>query len=174
MRGRVVSTLWVTSSGMTVIGTPEAKEHPARALGVHVDVELGGRRDIAHLEIGPAHQDDLLHTGHDVGRAAETVRGDVRQRPEGAERDGLRRRAAQRLDQEIDGMAVLQGHGRLGQRDPVETGLAMDVFRRDQRPYPAARPQACKDADVAPSGQFADDARVSSGSGPAHVAGDRR
>lgn len=64
-------------------------EHDFSGFGVDVDVELGRGGDVADLEIGAAHQDDLGHPGDDVGGALEGG-GDVGERAEGAEGDGAR------------------------------------------------------------------------------------
>ena len=61
---------------------PAAQDHVG-SLRVDVDIELGRRADVAHLEIGAAHHHDLPDTLGDAGRLHERHR-DVGQRAERA------------------------------------------------------------------------------------------
>jgi hypothetical protein len=108
-------------------------EHHVGGLRIDIDVELGRRRDVADLEIGAAHHDDLLDARRDLWRL-DQGHGDVGEGPESAERDrpGLGR--GKRVDEEVDAVPFLQRDLRLGQVGPVEAGLAVDVLGGDELP----------------------------------------
>ena len=146
-------------------------KHDFSGFRVDIDVEFGGGRDVAHFEIGATHQDDLFHAGHDIGGAGEGC-GDIGQRAEWAERNTARRFRAKRVDDEIDRMGGLQRHGGIGQRDAIKPRFPMHMFGGDQRLH--QRPvAACKDRDIGPPRQFADDARVLLRQRKRHIARDR-
>ena len=107
-------------------------EHDISGFRIDVNVEFGRGGDVAHLEIGAAHQHDLLHPGHDIG-GLQKGRGDIGQRPKRAQRDGMRRFAPQGFDDEINARAD-PASGIIGsaQLRAVQPGLAMHMFGRDQ------------------------------------------
>jgi hypothetical protein len=144
-------------------------EHDISGFGVDVDVELGRGGDVAALETAAAHQDDLGHAGDDVGGALEGG-GDVGEGAEGAEGDQACGVGAEGVDEVVDGVLVLQGMGRLGQRDAVEAGLAVDVFGGDELAFQGAV-CACVDGGLV-AAEFDDLAGVPLGEGQGHVPGD--
>ncbi|OIQ63551.1 hypothetical protein GALL_549070 [mine drainage metagenome] len=128
--------------------------------GFRVDVNVEFRRggDVSHLEIGAAHEDDFLHPRHHIGRALERG-GDVGERPEGAERHGSGRFAAQGFDDEINAVLRLKRHHRVGQHRAIQPGFAMHMLGRDQLAH-QGRVTSGKDFYVSHSSEFADDPRV--------------
>ena len=144
-------------------------QHDIGGFGIHMDVEFGRRRDVAHLEIGAAHQHDPLHAAHDIGGACESG-GDIGQRPEGAQRDAARGARAQGVDDKIHRMPLLQRHGRFRQVGAIQPGAPMHMLGRDQRPAHGGI-AAGKHPHVGPPGQFADLARIQLRQRQRHIAG---
>ena len=143
-------------------------EHQIRRLRIDIDVELGGGRDVAALEIPAAHQHHLAHPANDVGRSLKGRR-DVGQRSQRTQGHRARRRAPQRLDDEVHAVLRLQRHLGLRHHRPVQPGLAMHMLRRDQ-----LAPQRCraarKDLHIRPARQFADHPCIPFGQGQRHIA----
>ena len=119
-------------------------EHGRGGLGVGPDVELGDRRAVA--ERAPAHQRDAGDATGQV-RGEAQGEGDVGERADGDDPDALAPAAG--LDDELDGVAPVEGPGRCGQVGAVETALAVDHRGRprfgEQRPLGAG-----VDGDVDP------------------------
>ncbi len=64
-RGLVDCIMWVTSSGSH--GDRHARtQHDIGGVRIDIDVEFGGGRDVAHLEIAAAHHHDLLDARDDA------------------------------------------------------------------------------------------------------------
>ncbi len=136
-----------------------------------MDVELGGRRDVAAPVRRAAHQHQLGDAGGDLGRHDEGGR-DIGQRPESAQGDAGGFGVAQCLDQPQDAMLGPHRLGRLRQDEIAETTGAMRPL--GIQPVRADRPRAAGiDADVGAAGQFDEGAGVARSRGERHVAGDR-
>ena len=169
--------LYPRARGQGLVGDVEGHDHQRNAgfehdisgFGVDVDVELGRGGDVAALKAAAAHQDDLGHAGDDVGGALEGG-GDVGQGAEGAEGDRARGMGAERVDQVVDGVLGLQGMGRVGERDAVKAGLAVDMLGGDELAGKGGI-AAGVDRGVA-AREFDDDAGVLLGEGERHVARD--
>src|SRR5215831_1599601 len=80
---------------------------------IDADVEFGGRGDVAALEAAAAHQHNFLDARRDFRLANERKR-DIGQRADRTQRDRAALLVHQCLDDEIDGMLLLQGHFGLG------------------------------------------------------------
>ena len=143
-------------------------EHDVRGFRVNVNVELCRRCDIAHLEIGPAHQHDLLHAADDIGRLFKRHR-DVGQGAKRAQGHRMRGLTPQGFNNEINAMLCLQRHRRIGQLRAIQPRLPMHIFRRDQLALDRAVA-----ARVNPrlwlSSQFTDDPAVLFGELQGHIA----
>ena len=89
---------------------------------VDIDVEFGRRSDVADLEIGPTHHDDLLDARADFGRPGE-CQCDICQWAERNDGDRFLRLFQQGVDDEVDAMAWIDlffaGAGRSGPSSPV-------------------------------------------------------
>ena len=138
---------------------------------IDVDVEFSRRGDVAHLEIGPAHQHDLGDSIDDIGRLPEGG-ADIRERSDGNERHASRRFVPQGLDDEIDAVALLQRHRRIGQLRAVQAGLSVHMFGGNQL-ADHRRITAGENGHVGFPGQFADDSGVLLGQRQRHVSGHR-
>ena len=140
-------------------------------MGIDVNVEFGGRRHVAGSG-GATHEDDFANLRHDAGRA-DDGRGDVGERPGGGQGHSAVRRRQQGLDDEVDGVHVVQRHHRIAEAGAIEAGLAVDLLGRHQGPFERRR-AAGVNADIGASGQLANASRVGLGEGQGHVAGDGR
>ncbi len=136
---------------------------------IDVNVELGRWGGVAAFEQATAHEHDFAQARADFGRLTQGL-PEIGQRPEGAEGQGAGRAVHDRLNDEIDGVAFSQRHGGLGQVVAIETGLAVDVFRRDQFTLQRG---ACagEDRDVGAARQLAHDPRIAAGQGQWNVTG---
>ena len=102
-------------------------EHGRGRFGVGPDVELGDRRAVA--ERAPAHHGDAGDAPGQVGGEAERE-GDVGERADGDDPHALAPAAG--LDDELDGVAAVEGPRRRGQVGAVEPALAVDHRRRSR------------------------------------------
>ena len=148
-----------------------APQHHVRGLGVDIDVELGGRGDVADLEIGAAHHHDLADVRRDV-RRLDHRHGDIGQRAERAQRHRPWRLAAQRVDDEVDAVLGLERLLRFRQLRAVEAGRPVDMLGRHQRP-PHWPPAAGIDRHLGASGELDHLQGVPGVLGKADIAGDR-
>ncbi len=148
-----------------------AAEHRVCRLRIDIDVELGGRRDVAALEERAAHQHDFAQRAANLWRFDQRGR-DVRQRAERAQRHAVRRRAAQRIDEVRHRMAGRERRARLVQFDTFEPRLAVHVRGRHELAHERAR-AACIDGQrLRAAGPVADDPRIAFGQVERHVARD--
>ena len=136
-------------------------KHQLRRFGVNIDVKFSRGRDIANLKISPAHQDNLCDALGDIRRPLQGG-GNICQRAKGAECDGLWRRCAQGADDKIYRVGALQVHHRRGERRPIQSAVAMDMFCRDQTATHGAV-TARKHWQIGATCQFADLPRVVAG-----------
>ena len=105
-------------------------EHDVRGMRVYEDIEFGRRRAIATFTHRPAHQDNLLNVRKNSGFFVNRCR-DIGQRTDRHECYGCFVSLQQRIDYEIDRVTVLQWRFRLEHVDTVDTGRAVDRFRRN-------------------------------------------
>jgi len=87
------------------------------------------------------------------------------------ERDGAGRFAAQRVDQEIDRVALGQWQCGGGQIHAIQPGFAMHMFRRHQLAHQRGIATGIN-RDIRPPRQFADAARIHMGQRQRHIARD--
>jgi hypothetical protein len=139
-------------------------------LRVDPDVELGVRGAVAAAGRA-AHDDDLAQRAGELRMARQRAR-DVRQRPDGDERDRLGRRGRDVGDEPVRRARVERDVG-LGQVVAVERRRAVHVGRRLQRADERALGAGCH-RDVADPGQRADAQRVPGDLVELAVAGDGR
>ena len=104
---------------------PISPEHDIGGLRVGIDVELGRRRYVATRKTS-AHGDDPFHPLDDLRLLADGER-DVGIGADGHERDRLRIMCHDRVDDEIDSVALIEFERRGRQHRPVETGFAVDL-----------------------------------------------
>src|SRR2546425_8378221 len=110
---------------------PARREHNRGGLGVNGDIEFGRWRRIAS-GVGAAHENYFLDFLDDP-RFFSYRHGNVRQRP-GRHQGDVAAGTHQQLDDQVDGMTPVEGHGRLAERGAVEPGLAVNIRSRLQRP----------------------------------------
>lgn len=103
---------------------PIGTEHDVGGLRVGIDVELRRWRDVA-ARVGSAHRDTL----HPLDDARFLARGkrDVGVGTDGYQRDGFRLVRHDRVDDEVDGMPLVEIERGRRQHRAVEPGCAMDL-----------------------------------------------
>ena len=106
-------------------------EYDISGLWIDVDVEFCRWRDVADFEIGPPHENNLPNAPGNIRRFLQGS-GNVGQRSERTKRHAACRFAAQRVDDPVDRVAVLQGHCRVRQVRAVKTGFSMHMFGGDE------------------------------------------
>ena len=152
-----------------MIGRPDPEDDP-RGLGVHPDVELGGRRPVP-LPHGAAHEADVPDLRRQGG-CREQQLGDVRQRTGRDQRHGLRCRL-ERRPQERERPLRTDLRAGLGQVRAVEPALPVHVVRDLERAHQRRR-GARRDRHVGPVEQGEHPQRVARGLAQADVAADGR
>ena len=144
-------------------------EHFGRGLRVDIDVEFGGWRDVATLEIAASHHHDPADPLCNVRGLAQR-HGNVGQGANRRDGHAAAFLGPDGVDQEIDGMPVLK-RGRRGRQDrAVEAGTAMYMLSCHE----ASRQRllcAGKDGHVGTAGKVADLARILLRQGQRYIAG---
>ena len=123
-----------------------------------MDIEFSGRRDVASLTAGAAHENDPPDFGQDFRPAGERQR-QIGERPGGDQGDFVIRRGFEGFDDEIDGVAVLKRHRGLAYLHALQPAVAMNMFRR----YPCTLERAFgagEHLDLGMAAKLADEPRV--------------
>ena len=138
------------------------------SLRVDVDIEFGCRRDVSTFEETAAHGDDALDAWRDA-RFPDEGKADIGEWAKAAKGHRAGGVLHQGLDDEIDRVLALKGHGGIGQFRPVKTRAAVDVFSCYQ--CAQHRPNGAGiDLDVRAACQFTNLAGVHFRQGQWHIA----
>lgn len=146
-------------------------QHLLKGMRVGIDVVLGRGGDVAAGAARPAHDHDLSQARADIRRKAERQRH-IGGGPGDGQRDGVRRLAADRIDDELRGIVAGQRHVGLDDRNGADAARSVEIARLDRIAQQRTRGPRI-DRNLGTVRDLADEAGVAGGAFQPRIPGDR-